>query len=108
MAAPTQKVINTENLRSVVSGGTLPGWTPESAVVLWRRMLGSLGDINKIDDPENYAQVLEYLCDLTDVLIKVTNPLVQVLQMLSIPYCRHFQSLNEKCRIGAHFLKGCN
>ncbi len=76
MAAPTQKVINTENLRSVVSGGTLPGWTPESAVVLWRRMLGSLGDINKIDDPENYAQVLEYLCDLTDVLIKVTNPLV--------------------------------
>ena len=58
--------------RSVVLGGSVPGWTTVSAVVLWRRMLGALGDINKITEPEIHAQVYEYLCDLGDLMIKVS------------------------------------
>lgn len=57
--------------RSVVAGGNLTGWTPEVAVILWRRMLGALGDINHIENPEIHAQVYEYLCDLMDLLLKV-------------------------------------
>ncbi len=60
-----------EDMKSVLAGGMLVGWTADVAVVLWRRMLGALGDINLIKDPEMHAQVLEYLCDLMDVLFKV-------------------------------------
>ena len=54
------------------------GWTADVAVVLWRRMLGALGDINAIKDPEIHAQVLEYLCDLMDMLLKVYIPQIFV------------------------------
>ena len=54
--------------------GTLTGWAPDVAVGLWRRMLGGLGDINKIKDPEIHAQVIEYLGDLADTLLKVGCP----------------------------------
>ena len=43
--------------RSVMSGGTVKGWLPDVAVVLWRRMLGSLGNINAIQDTSIYAQI---------------------------------------------------
>ena len=61
-----------EDKRSVVAGGHLVGWTQEVAVVLWQRMLGSLGDINNIENPEIHAQVYDYLCDLLDLLCKVS------------------------------------
>ncbi len=32
-----------EGPRSVMAGGSVKGWLPDVAVVLWRRMLGSLG-----------------------------------------------------------------
>lgn len=48
-----------ENL-GVVCGGTVRGWLPDVAVVLWRRMLGALGDVNQIDDPRLHAQVDTY------------------------------------------------
>lgn len=57
--------------RSVMSGGTTRGWLSDVAVVLWKRMLGVLGDINKIKDPTIHAQVLKYLVDLSELLIKV-------------------------------------
>ncbi|KAK2161341.1 hypothetical protein LSH36_118g02001 [Paralvinella palmiformis] len=57
--------------RSVVAGGTLPGWTPVSSVVIWRRMLGCLGDINTITEPQIHEQVFEYLCDLVDLMLKM-------------------------------------
>ena len=60
-----------ENMKSVLAGGLVVGWAADVAVVLWRRMLGALGDINAIKDPEIHAQVLECLCDLMDMLIKV-------------------------------------
>ena len=65
-----------ENVKSVLAGGLVVGWTADVAVVLWRRMLGALGDINAIKDPEIHAQVLEYLCDLMDMLLKVCSKLL--------------------------------
>ncbi|KAK9694345.1 Rap/ran-GAP [Popillia japonica] len=57
--------------RGVVCGGSVRGWLPDVAVILWRRMLGSLGDVNQISDPKLHAQVFEYLVKLTDTLIKI-------------------------------------
>ncbi|KAI0212730.1 Ral GTPase-activating protein subunit alpha-1 [Lamellibrachia satsuma] len=57
--------------RCVLACGTLTGWAPDVAVGLWRRMLGGLGNINKIKDPEIHAQVIEYLGDLADTLLKI-------------------------------------
>ncbi|XP_064622191.1 ral GTPase-activating protein subunit alpha-1-like isoform X2 [Lineus longissimus] len=66
---------NQEDCRSVLAGGTIRGWTPDVTVVLWRRMLGSLGDINDIKDPAIHASVYEYLCELMEVLIKIRDNL---------------------------------
>lgn len=57
--------------RGVVCGGTVRGWLPDVAVILWRRMLGALGDVNTITDPNLHAQVFEYLVKLTDTLIRI-------------------------------------
>ena len=61
----------TLGMRCVLASGSLTGWAPDVAVGLWRRMLGILGDVNKIQDSEIHAQVYEYLCDLADTLLKV-------------------------------------
>ena len=58
--------------RSVLLGGTLVGWTADVAVVLWKRILGSLGDINAISDPFIHFEVLKYLSELMTVLLKVS------------------------------------
>jgi hypothetical protein len=42
-----------EDMKGVLAGGVIQGWTPDVAVGLWRRMLGTLGGINKIEDSEN-------------------------------------------------------
>ena len=55
----------------MLAGGSVPGWTPDVCVVLWRRMLGALGDVNDIQDPVIHATVYEYLCELLETLIKV-------------------------------------
>lgn len=55
----------------MLAGGTVQGWTPDVAVILWRRMLGSLGDINKIKDSSIHASVFDYLCDILETLLKV-------------------------------------
>ena len=43
------------------------------AVVLWRRMLGSLGNINTIQDPVIHAQIYKYLIELFEILAKIRN-----------------------------------
>lgn len=73
MAAGATGAVAEENVKSVLAGGLVVGWTADVAVVLWRRMLGALGDINAIKDPDIHAQVLEYLCDLMELLIKVPS-----------------------------------
>ena len=60
-----------EAIKSVLAGGLVVGWTADVSVVLWRRMLGALGNINSIKDPSIHAQLFEYLCDLMDTLLKV-------------------------------------
>uniref|UniRef100_A0A8C9WDF5 Ral GTPase activating protein catalytic subunit alpha 1 n=1 Tax=Scleropages formosus TaxID=113540 RepID=A0A8C9WDF5_SCLFO len=58
---------------SVMAGGTLTGWHADVATVMWRRMLGILGDVNAIKDPEIHAQVFDYLCELWQNLAKVSS-----------------------------------
>lgn len=59
--------------RSVMSGGTVRGWLPDVAVVLWRRVLGLLGDPNDVASPLIHAQIFKYLSELMDTLVKVRN-----------------------------------
>ena len=59
------------NTRSVIVGGTYRGWNVESSVILWRRMLGVLGDVNALSNPDNHAMVMESLAKTIDDLIKV-------------------------------------
>lgn len=58
---------------SVMAGGSLTGWHADVATVMWRRMLGILGDVNTIKDPEIHAQVFDYLCELWQNLAKVST-----------------------------------
>ena len=57
--------------RSVMSGGSVKGWLPDVAVVLWRRMLGALGDVNTIADTVIHAQIYKYLIELHDIMVKI-------------------------------------
>lgn len=57
--------------RSILMGGTARGWLPDVAAVMWKRMLGALGDVNKILNPKLHAQVFKHLVDITDSLIKI-------------------------------------
>lgn len=57
--------------RSILNGGTAKGWLPDVAAVMWKRMLGMLGDVNKILNPKLHAQVFKYLVNMTDCLIKI-------------------------------------
>ncbi|CAJ1074025.1 ral GTPase-activating protein subunit alpha-1 isoform X3 [Xyrichtys novacula] len=60
---------------SVMAGGSLTGWHSDVATVMWRRMLGILGDVNGIKDPEIHAQVFDYLCELWQNLAKIRDNL---------------------------------
>lgn len=69
----------------MVCGGSIRGWLPDVAVILWKRMLGALGDVNQIVDPKLHAQVFEYLIKLTDTLIKIKKNQGVSLDNLSTP-----------------------
>ncbi|XP_063803933.1 ral GTPase-activating protein subunit alpha-1 isoform X4 [Pseudophryne corroboree] len=60
---------------SVMAGGTLTGWHADVSTVMWRRMLGILGDVNNIINPEIHAQVFDYLCELWQNLAKIRDNL---------------------------------
>lgn len=62
---------NGEEYKSVLAGGYVMGWTPDVAVVLWRRMLGVLGNVNEIEDPEIHTSVYKCLYGLMETMIKV-------------------------------------
>lgn len=66
---------------SVVAGGYREGWGPVAAVVLWRRVLGILGNVNKIKDPAIHAKVLECLTSVWNMLAKVTFTLNFILSI---------------------------
>ncbi|XP_060042035.1 ral GTPase-activating protein subunit alpha-2 isoform X2 [Erinaceus europaeus] len=60
---------------SIIAGGNLTGWHPDSAAVLWRRVLGILGDVNNIQSPKIHAKVFGYLYELWYKLAKVRDNL---------------------------------
>uniref|UniRef100_A0A8C5NGP4 Rap-GAP domain-containing protein n=1 Tax=Gouania willdenowi TaxID=441366 RepID=A0A8C5NGP4_GOUWI len=60
---------------SIIAGGTLTGWHPDSAFVLWRRILGILGDVNSIRCPKIHAKVFTYLYELWHKLAKIRDNL---------------------------------
>ena len=55
----------------MVVGGRVACWTPEVAFVMWKRILGCLGNVNHIKDPVIHDTVYNYLGDLLTVLIQV-------------------------------------
>uniref|UniRef100_A0A8C8FPI6 Rap-GAP domain-containing protein n=1 Tax=Oncorhynchus tshawytscha TaxID=74940 RepID=A0A8C8FPI6_ONCTS len=58
---------------SIIAGGSLTGWHADSAFVLWRRILGILGDVNSIRCPRIHAKMFSYLYDLWHKLAKVST-----------------------------------
>ncbi|XP_038071739.1 ral GTPase-activating protein subunit alpha-1-like [Patiria miniata] len=60
---------------SVMSGGTRPGWQPDVAFVLWRRILGALGDVNDIQIARLHAVVMECLWSTWQLLAKIRDNL---------------------------------
>ncbi|MGH0137712.1 UNVERIFIED_CONTAM: hypothetical protein FKN15_036575 [Acipenser sinensis] len=60
---------------SIIAGGSLTGWHPDSAAVLWRRVLGILGDVNSIQCPKIHAKVFLYLHELWHKLAKIRDNL---------------------------------
>ena len=59
--------------RPVLLGGSHKGWNAEISVVLWRRMLGVLGDLNDIPDPAMHKLAFECLVKITDDFIKMKD-----------------------------------
>ncbi|XP_060109652.1 ral GTPase-activating protein subunit alpha-2 isoform X2 [Heteronotia binoei] len=70
---------------SIIAGGNLTGWHPDSAAVLWRRILGILGDVNSIQSPKIHARVFEYLYVLWYKLAKIRDNLAISLDNQSTP-----------------------
>ncbi|XP_064187479.1 ral GTPase-activating protein subunit alpha-2 isoform X2 [Anguilla rostrata] len=60
---------------SIIAGGSLTGWHADSAAVLWRRILGILGDVNGIRCPRIHARVFTHLYDLWRKLAKIRDNL---------------------------------
>uniref|UniRef100_A0A8D0DY11 Ral GTPase activating protein catalytic subunit alpha 2 n=1 Tax=Salvator merianae TaxID=96440 RepID=A0A8D0DY11_SALMN len=70
---------------SIIAGGNLVGWHPDSAAVLWRRILGILGDVNNIQSPKIHGRVFEYLFELWYKLVKIRDNLAISLDNQSTP-----------------------
>ncbi|XP_061443897.1 ral GTPase-activating protein subunit alpha-2 isoform X2 [Rhineura floridana] len=70
---------------SIIAGGNLIGWHPDSAAVLWRRILGILGDVNNIKSPKIHARIFEHLFELWYKLAKIRDNLAVSLDNQSTP-----------------------
>ncbi|KFP83986.1 Ral GTPase-activating protein subunit alpha-2, partial [Acanthisitta chloris] len=70
---------------SIIAGGNLIGWHPDSAAVLWRRILGILGDVNNIQSPKIHAKVFGYLYELWYKLAKIRDNLAISVDNQSTP-----------------------
>ena len=64
---------NIQSNRPVLMGGNYKGWNAEISIMLWRRMLGILGDLNNIEDPAIHQLAFKCLASLTDDLIKIKD-----------------------------------
>ncbi|NXI11430.1 RGPA2 protein, partial [Irena cyanogastra] len=70
---------------SIIAGGSLIGWHPDSAAVLWRRILGILGDVNNIQSPKIHAKVFHYLYELWYKLVQIRDNLAISVDNQSTP-----------------------
>lgn len=61
--------------RSVITGGSYKNWSPDSAVILWRRMLAVLGDINGFKNPHLHTLAIQCLAKIVDDFIKIRDNL---------------------------------
>lgn len=61
--------------RSVIAGGFYRNWSADSAIILWRRMLGILGDINAISNPHLHFIIMECLAKIIEDFIKIRENL---------------------------------
>ncbi|GBP16670.1 Ral GTPase-activating protein subunit alpha-2 [Eumeta japonica] len=91
----------------VVLGGTARGWLPDVAAVLWRRMLGALGDPNHLKDPHAHAHLYNYLIHLNGTLLKISaiqtlnaNTEIHVPFNLVAGWCLEAEALSPTHRSG--------
>ncbi|CAG0914887.1 unnamed protein product [Notodromas monacha] len=61
--------------RSVMAGGTISGWTPDSTMMLWKRMLGCMGNVTMIPVPNLLHRVFVTLVETVDTLVKMRENL---------------------------------
>nr|XP_039248486.1 ral GTPase-activating protein subunit alpha-1-like isoform X2 [Styela clava] len=70
---------------SILAGGRRTGWYPDVAVALWRRLLGILGDVNKVEDPVIHQLIFTYLLKFWKVLFKMRDNLGITTDNMSTP-----------------------
>ena len=70
---------------TVMSGGRKTGWSMDVAFVLWKRIMGILGNINSIKDPELHERVFTYLHKQWDYLYRVRDNLGISIDNVSTP-----------------------
>ncbi len=58
-------------MKGVIAGGSVKGWLPSVAAILWRRMLGILGDVNSFTSPKTHAHFFQIITDMWNTLYKV-------------------------------------
>lgn len=49
------------------------GWLPEVAAVIWRRVMGLLGDINDVQQPDIHQTYMNNLAHIVDSLLKIRD-----------------------------------
>lgn len=78
--------LNTSNqAKSILVGGSFKGWSTESSIILWRRMFGTLGDINQIQDTDLHCHIMNCIAKVMEDFIKVRDNIGVSLDNLSTP-----------------------
>lgn len=72
MEVPQSRRFSDAKPKSVIEGGTEAGWSPLSSVVLWKRMLGIMGNINDIKDSQIHGCVFKHLIEIWLMLENVS------------------------------------
>ncbi|XP_033162540.1 probable Rho GTPase-activating protein CG5521 isoform X1 [Drosophila mauritiana] len=100
--------------RCIILGGSAEGWHPDSTSIMWKRMLGALGDVNRIPKADLHAQVFMHLLEMTQNLIKIkqnqgistdnqsTQPIPTLVPPIGIvaPWCYGSLSLDRSFKKG--------